>query len=114
MCRFVIDLFDKKVMRQIVLEEDIDDEDEDAFLFEDVGVPLTRVLTDRTDRSGELARMEEDGESEEESSEGEVDSEEEGDKLLFEDGEGGVTREGREGEERMNGTVVLRADGRSV
>jgi hypothetical protein len=43
-CRFVIDLFDKKVMRQIVLEEDVDDlddavitdeEDEDGGLFDD-------------------------------------------------------------------------------
>jgi hypothetical protein len=42
-CRFVIDLFDKKVMRQIVLEEDVDDlddavmtdDDEDGDLFDE-------------------------------------------------------------------------------
>lgn len=29
-CRFVLDLFDKRVLQQIVLEEEEDEEDEDA------------------------------------------------------------------------------------
>jgi hypothetical protein len=57
--------------------------------------------------------MEEDGESEEEDENMEEGSSAD-DELLFEDGEGSVTKGRDGGEERMNGTTILRGDGRSL
>jgi hypothetical protein len=115
-CRFVIDLFDKKVMRRIVLEEEIDEptDDEDQGLFDDEdggeGNRMSRVmssrsqaLTDVTDEDEEDAELFGDGDGGEGGSEKFESLPTEDDV----DAEFGMRRRG----EDMNGTAILRGNG---
>lgn len=97
-CRFVIDLFDKKVMRRIVLEEDVDDATEsdgegDLFDDEEDGVAFGKVASRSSLREQVL-----------------FDDEEDEDRVLFGDAGGRDSRGG--GRDSRNGGRDSRVGGR--
>lgn len=111
-CRFVIDLFDKNVMRRIVLEEEADDVEEEEDEDESDDEALFRDA-----ENGDEAGMERVTSSRSQAVTSEDDEDDE--RLFGGDGEGsGESLEserevglGRRSGEDMNGTTILRGNG---